>query len=327
MAHLFTPAEADISVLAAKTVAVIGYGNQGHAHALNLRDSGVRVLVGAREGAGADAARADGFVVQSIAGASAEADVVMLCTPDVPMRAIYEAEVAPGLAPGNAVLFAHGFNVRYGLIEVAAGVDVGLVSPKGPGAWLRREYVAGKGLAALVAVECDATGNAWPLVLAYAAGIGSARVLMMRTTFAEETETDLFGEQAVLCGGIPGLIKAAYETLVEAGYQPEAAYFECVHEAKLITDLMYERGLAGMRTAISDTAEWGGFQAESAVVGESTRAGMRTLLAAIRDGSFAQRWIEEDAAGRPQLARHRAEEAAHPSEAVGKALRAKMMLR
>ena len=324
MAHLFSLGDVDPAALQSKTVAVIGYGNQGHAHALNLRDSGVRVLVGAREGAGAAAARAAGFDTLAIAEAAAQADVAMICTPDVPMRGIFEGEVAPGLVPGNAVLFAHGFNVRYGLIEVPEGVDVGLVSPKGPGAWLRREYLAGAGLAALVAVERDATGNAWPLVLAYAAGIGSARVLMMRTTFAEETETDLFGEQAVLCGGIPALLKAAYDTLVEAGYQPEAAYFECVHEAKLITDLMYERGLSGMRAAISDTAEWGGFEAEKTIVGDDTRQGMRALLAAIKDGSFANNWIEEDAAGRPRLARYRQAEAAHPSEAVGRQLRKRM---
>lgn len=315
-----------LEAIRGKRVAVIGYGNQGHAHALNLRDSGIDVCVGARPGRGFDAAAAAGFHPLGIEAAAECADVVMLCTPDVPMRHLYRDQVAPYLRPGDTLLFAHGFNIRYGLIEAAEGVDVALVSPKGPGAWLRREFESGKGLAALVAVHTDATGTAWNTALGYAWGIGSARVLMLETTFAEETESDLFGEQAVLCGGIPGLIKAAYETLVAEGFQPEVAYFECLHEAKLITDLLYERGLAGMRAAISDTAEWGGFAAEERIVGRETRAGMRDLLREIRSGGFAREWIAEDAAGRMELQRYRDEEAAHPIDAVGKELRQKMRL-
>lgn len=326
MARVLEATSECVEAIRSKRVAVVGYGNQGHAHALNLRDSGVDVRVGARPGAGFDAAAAAGFEPVAIESAADWADVVMLCTPDVPMRHLFRDLVAPHLRAGDTVLFAHGFNVRYGLIEVAEGVDVALVSPKGPGAWLRREYEAGKGLAGLVAVHADPTGRAWETAVGYAWGLGCARVLMLETTFAEETESDLFGEQAVLCGGIPGLIKAAFETLVAEGFQPEVAYFECLHEAKLITDLLFERGLAGMRAAISDTAEWGGFCAEERVVGREARAGMRDLLRAIRSGDFAKEWIAEDADGRTRLAAYREEEGRHPIDAVGRDLRARMGL-
>lgn len=324
MARHLEATQESLDAILSKRVAVIGYGNQGHAHALNLRDSGVDVCVGARPGAGFDSAKGAGFEPMAIEAAAERADVVMLCTPDVPMRHLFREQVAPYLDQGDTVLFAHGFNIRYGLIEVADGIDVALVSPKGPGAWLRREYDAGKGLAALVAVHTDSTGAAWDVALGYAWGIGSARVLLLETSFAEETESDLFGEQAVLCGGIPGLIKAAFETLVAEGFQPEVAYFECMHEAKLITDLLYERGLAGMRAAISDTAEWGGFSAEERIVGKEARAGMRDLLREIRSGAFAEGWIAEDANGRPELERYREEEARHPIDEVAADLRARM---
>lgn len=325
MARFFSDNEVDPSIIMASQVAIIGYGNQGHAHALNLRDSGASVLVGSYDGSkSGEAARQAGFDVRQVAEAVRESDVIMLTLPDVPMRGIFERDVAPELRAGQTVLFAHGFNIHYGLLKPPSDVDVALVSPKGAGAKLRSEYQAGRGLAALIAVHQDPSGRALDRALSYAWGIGSARALLMETSFREETETDLFGEQAVLCGGIPELLKAAFDTLVEAGYQPEAAYFECIHEAKLITDLIYARGLAGMRKAISDTAEWGGFNAGPRVIGWEAKDAMRKLLGDIRSGEFTREWIEEDANHRPRLEDLRQEEAAHASEAVGAELRRRM---
>jgi ketol-acid reductoisomerase len=327
MARFFSEQEIDTSLILSLDVAIIGYGNQGHAHALNLRDSGVRVVVGSYEGSKSGAAASSaGFEVVPIAAAVGAADVVMLTLPDVPMRGIYQREVLPNLSAGHTLLFAHGFNIHYDLIKPPVGVDVALVSPKGAGAKLRAEYRAGRGLAALIAVHQDTSGSALKMALSYGWAIGSARALLMETTFREETETDLFGEQAVLCGGIPELLKAAYDTLVEAGYQPEAAYFECIHEAKLITDLIYARGLTGMRSAISDTAEWGGFTAGPKVVGWEARDAMKTLIGEIQSGAFTKKWIEEDAAKRPQLESYRAEEAKYPAESVGAELRNRMSI-
>lgn len=322
----FLPDDAiDPGAIQSRTVAVVGYGNQGRAHALNLRDQGVRVVVGARaEGKSSRQARDDGFQPLAPAEAIREADVVMMTIADGAIPIVY-AQVESAFRPGAALLFAHGFNVRFGWIEPRADLDVGLVSPKGPGRWLRERFVAGSGLAALVAVERDGSGVAASIVRAYAWGIGCARVGLIETTFAEETESDLFGEQAVLCGGIPGLLRAGYETLVEAGVRPEVAYFECVVEAKLILDLVFEEGLAGMRAKISDTAQWGGLLAEDRVVGPEARRAMAELLAEIRDGSFAARWADENRSGLAELRRRRQEESAHRMEPVGRELRKRIV--
>ncbi|MCA1947100.1 MAG: ketol-acid reductoisomerase, partial [Armatimonadetes bacterium] len=269
-------------------------------------------------------AQQDGLQVKTVADAIRWADMAMFCVPDVPMRDIYRESVAPNLREGQMLLFAHGLNIHYGLIEPPATVDVAMIAPKGPGHRLRHEFVHGAGMPALVAVQQDATGQALARALSYGWGIGAAKAGMLQTTFKEETETDLFGEQAVLCGGLSELIKAGFETLVEAGYQPEAAYFECLHEMKLIVDLIYEGGLSYMRYSISDTAEWGDYTAGTKVIGEQSRQAMREILAAIQDGSFVKRWIEENETGRKQLQAYREREAQHPIEQVGKKLRAMM---
>ena len=308
-----------------KKVAVIGYGSQGHAHALNLRDSGVDVRVGLPEGSKSRAkAEEQGLRVLTPAAATAEADVISIQAPDTVQRSLYANDIAPNLAPGKALLFSHGFNIRFGYIKPPAGVDVVMVAPKGPGHLVRRQFVDGKGVPDLVAVEQDATGTALATALSYAAGIGGARAGVIKTTFTEETETDLFGEQAVLCGGVSSLIQAGFETLTEAGYQPEIAYFEVLHELKLIVDLIYEGGIARQRYSCSDTAEYGDYTRGSRVIDAHVKAEMKKILGEIRDGSFAREWIAEDDAGRPNFTKYREEGAAHPIEVVGKQLRSMM---
>lgn len=327
MARFFDESEApDIAELGL-TVAVIGYGNQGHAHAQNLRDSGVKVIIGARSsGMAHRQANADGFQVYEIAEAVQICDILMLTLPDVAMQEIVKHHVIPGLREGKTVLFAHGFNVVYGYLKFPKYVDVGLVSPKGAGAKLRSQFKEGSGLAALVAVEQDATGKAWNRVLGYAQGIGSFRSVVMETTFREETHTDLFGEQTVLCGGIPELLKMAFTTLVKAGYSPEAAYFECIHEAKLITDLIYDRGMEGMRQAISDTAEWGGFEVGPRVIAQETQKAMDESIRRIQNGDFASEWMDECAEGQVHLRAVEVKESTHESVLVGQMLRQKMKI-
>ncbi|MGH9077729.1 MAG: ketol-acid reductoisomerase [Acidimicrobiales bacterium] len=317
--------DAEPGLIAGRKVAVVGYGSQGHAHALNLADSGVDVRVGLREGSSSRAkAEAAGLRVTGVDQAAAEADVVMLLAPDTELAAIYRAGVEANLRPGDALMFAHGFNVRFGLIPAPAGVDVAMVAPKGPGHLVRRTYEGGGGVPALIAVEQDATGKARELALSYADAIGATRAGVLETTFAEETETDLFGEQVVLCGGLTALIQAGFETLVEAGYQPESAYFECLHEVKLIVDLMYENGISGMRYSISTTAEYGDLTRGPRIVNDATRAEMRRILDEIRSGDFAAEWIKENADGLPNYRRLQAAGAAHPVEQVGAQLRAMM---
>jgi ketol-acid reductoisomerase len=325
MAKLYYADDADPSLIAGRKVAILGYGSQGHAHALNLRDSGVDVRVGLREGsASAAKAREEGLRVVSTAEASGEADVVMVLLPDTEQAAVYETDIGPHLSRGDALLFAHGFNIRFELISPPPEVDVAMVAPKGPGHLLRRTYVEGGGVPSLVAVAQDPSGTARSLALSYAHALGSTRAGVLETTFAEETETDLFGEQVVLCGGLTALARAGFETLVEAGYQPESAYFECLHELKLIVDLMYEHGIAGMRFSISDTAEYGDMTRGPKVIDDHVRAEMRRILGAIRDGSFAAEWVAENQAGRPNFRRLREEAAAQPIEQVGRELRAMM---
>ena len=308
-----------------KKVAVIGYGSQGHAHALNLRDSGVDVRVGLPEGSKSRAkAEEQGLRVLTPAAATADADVISIQAPDTVQRSLYANDIAPNLAPGKALLFSHGFNIRFGYIKPPAGVDVVMVAPKGPGHLVRRQFVDGKGVPDLVAVEQDATGTALATALSYAAGIGGARAGVIKTTFTEETETDLFGEQAVLCGGVSSLIQAGFETLTEAGYQPEIAYFEVLHELKLIVDLIYEGGIARQRYSCSDTAEYGDYTRGPRVIDPHVKAEMKKILGEIRDGSFAREWIAEDDAGRPNFTKYREEGAAHPIEVVGKQLRSMM---
>ncbi|MBN2446197.1 MAG: ketol-acid reductoisomerase [Phycisphaerae bacterium] len=312
----------DGAVLRGRRIAMIGYGSQGHAQALNLNDSGHDIVVGLRpESRHADAAREAGLTVLPIADAVARADVVMLMIPDECQPAVYAAEIEPHLRPGAYLGFAHGLAVHFGKIVPAADTNVFLVAPKGPGPQLRRRFLAGSGLAALIAVHQDPTGNTRAMALAYAAGIGSGRVGILETTFREECETDLFGEQVVLCGGIVELIRGAFETLTEAGYAPEMAYFECLHEAKLITDLIFERGIADMRKAISNTAEFGGVTRGPRVIGPAARQAMREILAEIQSGAFADEWLKEHAAGCPTLAASAAREDAHPIESVGRELR------
>ncbi|HET9072362.1 MAG TPA: ketol-acid reductoisomerase [Acidimicrobiales bacterium] len=324
-ATIYYAADADPSLIAGRKVAVIGYGSQGHAHALNLRDSGVDVRVGLREGSGSRAkAEAAGLPVASIADAAAEADVIVLLAPDTDQPAIFEESIVPHLSDGKAVLFAHGFAVRFGLISAPAGVDVIMVAPKGPGHLVRRTYVGGGGVPALIAVDQDATGTAKALALSYADAIGGTRAGVLETTFAEETETDLFGEQVVLCGGLTALIQAGFETLVEAGYEPESAYFECLHEMKLIVDLLYEHGISGMRYSISTTAEYGDLTRGPRIVSEGVRAEMRQILEEIRSGKFAEEWVAEYRAGLPNFKRLEAEGQAHPIEEVGARLRSMM---
>jgi ketol-acid reductoisomerase len=316
--------EGDLGLLSGK-VAVIGYGSQGHAHALNLRDSGIEVEVGLREGSPSRAkAEADGLTVRSVADAVRGARLVAILLPDQVQPQVWRDEIEPNLAPDAAVLFAHGFNVHYGRIAPAPGHDVIMVAPKGPGHIVRRIFEQGYGTPALVAVSQDAGGRALDLALAYGTAIGAARAGMIETTFLEETETDLFGEQAVLCGGVTELIRLGFETLVEAGYQPEIAYYECLHELKLIVDLIYEGGLAGMRYSISDTAEFGDLTRGPRVIDDHVRENMRRLLADIREGGFAREWITEMDAGEPQLAELRARAAGERIETVGAELRALM---
>ncbi len=325
MANIYYETETDPEIIKSLIVGIVGYGSQGHAHALNLHDSGVNVRVGLHEGSASRAkAEAEGLTVGTVAEVAQDADVIMFLTPDVPMGAIYKEGVEPHLRPGQTLLFAHGFNVHYGLIAPPPEVNVAMVAPKGPGHRLRHEVVHGAGMPALVAVHQDADGRAKDVALSYAWGIGCARAGVLETTFKEETETDLFGEQAVLCGGLSALIKAGFETLVEAGYQPEAAYFECLHETKLIVDLLYEGGLTYMRHSISDTAEWGDYTAGPQVIGNESREAMRELLRNIQDGSFAKKWIEENESGRTELTRHREVESRHPIEVVGRELRGMM---
>jgi ketol-acid reductoisomerase len=316
--------DGNLDLLSGK-VAVLGYGSQGHAHALNLQDSGVDVVVGLRDGSSSRAAAEDaGLAVASVGAAVTDAQVVSVLLPDQVQPAVYEQDVAPNLASGAAVLFAHGFNVHFGRVRVPDGHDVIMVAPKGPGHIVRRLFTEGFGTPAVVAVAQDASGRARDLAFAYGAAIGAARAGMIETTFAEETETDLFGEQAVLCGGVTELIRAGWETLVEAGYQPEVAYYECLHELKLIVDLIWEGGLSGMRYSISDTAEYGDLTRGPRVIDEQVRARMRGLLDDIRSGVFAKEWIEEMDAGEPRLRELREQAAAQPLEQVGKELRALM---
>jgi ketol-acid reductoisomerase len=317
--------DADSSIIRGRKVAVIGYGSQGHAHALNLKESGVDVVVGLREGSSSAAkAEAAGLRVMSIAEAAAYADVIMLLAPDTEQKAIYDEHIAPNLADGDAIAFAHGFNVRFGRIRAPEGVDVIMIAPKGPGHLVRRTYTEGGGVPCLIAVEQDATGGARALAMSYADAIGGTRAGVIETTFTEETETDLFGEQAVLCGGLTSLVRAGFETLTEAGYAPEMAYFECLHEVKLIVDLMYEEGIAGMRYSISDTAEYGDLTRGPRIVTDEVKAEMRRILDEIRSGAFAEEWIAESESGRENYARLQAEGKQHPIEEVGGQLRAMM---
>ncbi|MDA8047285.1 MAG: ketol-acid reductoisomerase [Actinomycetota bacterium] len=324
-ATVYYEKDADPGIISGRKVAIIGYGSQGHAHALNLRDSGVDVRVALRDGSSSRAkAEAAGLRVTSIADAAREADLIMLLAPDTEQQSIYESEIAPGLKAGDALFFAHGFNVRFGLIKAPEGVDVGMVAPKGPGHLVRRTYEGGGGVPALIAVDQDATGKARDLALSYAYAIGATRAGVLETTFTEETETDLFGEQVVLCGGLTSLIQAGYETLVEAGYQPESAYFECLHEVKLIVDLMYEHGIAGMRYSISDTAEYGDLTRGPRVINDSVREEMKKILGEIQSGKFAEEWVGENRTGRTRFEELRAAGRAHPIEQVGAQLRAMM---
>jgi ketol-acid reductoisomerase len=325
MASAYYEKDADANLISGRKVAVVGYGSQGHAHARNLADSGVDVRVGLREGSGSWAkAEAAGLRVLSIEQAAAEADLVMMLLPDTEQQAVYESQIAPQLVEGDALFFAHGFNIRFGLIRPPAGVDVAMVAPKGPGHLVRREYDSGGGVPALIAVSQDASGKAKALALSYAHAIGATRAGVLETTFDEETETDLFGEQVVLCGGITSLVQAGWETLVEAGYQPEVAYFECLHELKLIVDLMYENGISGMRFSISDTAEYGDYTRGPRIIDAETRAEMKRILEEIRDGRFAEEWVAENRSGRPNFNEYRRQAQAHPIEQVGAELRAMM---
>jgi ketol-acid reductoisomerase len=330
MAKTYHDADADLSLIQAKKVAIIGYGSQGHAHALNLKDSGVQVRVGLREGSPSAAkAKLAGLEVSSVAEATKWADVIMNLTPDQTAAKVYHADIEPNLTPGpgqqpKTLMFAHGFNIRFRTITPPAGVDVSLVAPKAPGHRVREVFTEGGGVPGLVAVEQDASGHALAQALSYAKGIGCTRAGVLETTFTEETETDLFGEQAVLCGGTSALVKAGFETLVEAGYQPELAYFEVLHELKLIVDLMYRGGLAYMRHSISDTAEWGDYVAGPRIVTPDVKQAMRKLLDDIQDGTFAKKFIEENETGRHEFARIRKQEAAHPIETVGAELRKSM---
>ncbi len=323
-AKMYYDADADPSALEGQTVAVIGYGSQGHAHALNLRDSGVDVVVGLAAGSKSRAlAEGAGFRVLDTADAVRAADVVMIAVPDTAQRAVYETDIAPNLKPGALLMFAHGFNIRFALIQPPAAVDVGMVAPKGPGHLLRSVYEQGGGVPALFAVEQDGSGTARARVLAYARGIGATRAGVLETTFKEETETDLFGEQALLCGGVSALVKAAFETLVEAGYQPELAYFETMHELKLIVDLMYRGGLNFMRFSVSDTAEYGDYVSGPRVT-EGAKAAMKDVLTDIQSGSFATRWVAEQESGGREFARLRQQDRDHQIEHVGADLRARM---
>ena len=324
-AEIFYDDDADLSIIQGRKVAVIGYGSQGHAHALNLRDSGVDVRVGLPETSQSRSKATDqGLRVVTPAEAAAEADVIMILTPDHVQRHVYAESIAPHLSAGKALAFGHGFNIRFGYIKPPADVDVIMIAPKGPGHLVRREFVDGKGVPDLIAVEQDATGGARALALSYAAGIGGTRAGVIGTTFTEETETDLFGEQAVLCGGMSRLVQAGFETLVNAGYQPEIAYFECLHEMKLIVDLMYEGGIAKQRWSVSDTAEYGDYVSGKRVIDAHVEENMRAVLADIQSGAFAARFIADQDAGAPEFKRLRAEQEQHPIEETGRRLRGLM---
>ncbi|MBK7821443.1 MAG: ketol-acid reductoisomerase [Tessaracoccus sp.] len=322
MAEMFYDNDADLSIIQSRSVAVIGYGSQGHAHALSLRDSGVDVRVGLRPGSPSAAkAEAEGLRVLPVAEAVEEADLIMILAPDQVQRTLYKEEIEPHLAAGDALFFAHGFNIRFGYITPPEGVDVCMVAPKGPGHLVRREYANGRGVPAIIAVEVDASGNAWPLALSYAKAIGALRAGGIKTTFTEECETDLFGEQAVLCGGASALVQAGFEVLTEAGYQPEVAYFECLHELKLIVDLMYEGGIAKQRWSVSDTAEYGDYVSGPRVIDARVKENMKAVLTDIQTGAFAKRFIDDQDAGAPEFKELRAKGEAHPIEATGRELR------
>ena len=322
MAEMYYDDSADLSVIQGRHVAVLGYGSQGHAHSLSLRDSGVDVRVGLKENSPSRAkAEAQGLRVVTPAQACEEADVIMILTPDHVQRHVYAEAVEPNLVKGDALFFGHGFNIRFGYITPPDGVDVAMVAPKGPGHLVRREFVDGRGVPVLVAVEKDATGKAWPLALSYAKAIGGLRAGGIKTTFTEECETDLFGEQAVLCGGASKLVQYGFETLIEAGYQPEVAYFECLHELKLIVDLMYEGGIAKQRWSVSDTAEYGDYVSGPRVIDPHVKQNMQAVLADIKSGAFAKRFIDDQDAGAPEFKRLRAEGEQHPIEKTGRELR------
>jgi ketol-acid reductoisomerase len=322
---MFYDDEADLTLLDGKTVAIIGYGSQGHAHALNLKDSGAEVLVGLRSGSGsAERAREHGLEVLGPGDAASRGNVVMMLVPDELHREVWGSGVSEGIAAGDLLLFAHGFSIHYQQVVPPPDVDVALVAPKGPGHLVRRQFLEGSGVPGLIAVHQNTTGDALGLTLAYAKGIGCTRGGVIETTFKDETETDLFGEQAVLCGGVTELVRAGYETLVEAGYDPRLAYFECLHELKLIVDLMYEKGIAGMRYSISNTAEYGDMTRGKRVISDESRAAMKQLLADIQSGDFAREWIAENGAGQENFERMRAEQADHQVEVVGRELRSHM---
>jgi ketol-acid reductoisomerase len=322
MANIFYDADADLDLIRKKKVAVVGYGSQGHAHALNLRDSGVEVRIALHAGSKSRGkAEAQGFTVDKVSDATAWADVIVILAPDTTQPRLWKEEIAPQLRAGQTIVFGHGFNIRFNTITPPADVDVILVAPKGPGHRVRETFAAGEGVPALLAVHQDASGQAKALALSYAKGIGATRAGALATSFAEETETDLFGEQAVLCGGVSALVKAAFETLTDAGYQPEVAYFECLHELKLIVDLMYRGGLNYMRYSVSDTAEWGDYTAGPRLVNKDTRAEMKQLLDEIRSGEFAKRWIAENETGTKEFQKLRNQEREQPIEVVGARLR------
>src|SRR5882724_1432921 len=322
MANLYYDNSADLSLIQAKKVAIIGYGSQGHAHSLNLRDSGVSVQVGLPEGSASRAkAEKEGLTVNTPAEAAVWADVIMILAPDTKQPKLYRDAIAPNLKPGKTLMFAHGFNIRFGTIKPPANVDVSMIAPKAPGHRVREVFTEGGGTPALIAIEQDASGTAKALALSYAKGLGCTRAGVLETTFTEETETDLFGEQAVLCGGVSELIKAGFDTLVQAGYQPEAAYFECLHEMKLIVDLMYEGGISKMYWSVSDTAEFGGYTRGPRLINDATRAEMRKILGEIQDGTFTRELVEEFDAGQPNFRKRRQAEQAEQIEQVGAKLR------
>ncbi len=323
MAEIFYDKDADLSLIQGKKVAIVGYGSQGHAHAQNLRDSGVEVVIALKDGSkSTQKAKDDGFDVKNVADATTWADLIMILAPDQHQRGIYSESIRDNLTPGKTLAFAHGFNIRFGYIDAPEGVDVILIAPKAPGHTVRREFVAGRGIPDIIAVERDASGQAWDVAKAYAKAIGGTRAGVIKTTFTEETETDLFGEQSVLCGGTSQLVQYGFETLVEAGYQPEIAYFEVLHELKLIVDLMWEGGIAKQRWSISDTAEYGDYVSGPRVISPDVKKAMQGVLADIQSGAFAKRFIADQDAGAPEFLALREKGAAHPIEATGKELRA-----
>jgi ketol-acid reductoisomerase len=323
--EMYYDKDADLGLLSDKTVAVIGYGSQGHAHALNLHDSGVKVVVGLREGSASRQEAADeGLEVTSVEDAAARGDIIMILVPDEHQRVVYNEQIKPGLKAGNAIAFAHGFNIHYGQVVPPSDIDVFMIAPKGPGHLVRRVFSQGGGVPCLIAVHQDATGKAKDIGLAYGKGIGGARAGIIETTFREETETDLFGEQSVLCGGLTELIRAGFDTLVDAGYQPEIAYFECLHEVKLIVDLIYEGGIANMRSSISDTAEYGDLTRGQRIITEETRKEMKKILGEIQSGQFPREWLVENQVGRPLYNARKRQDSEHRIEVVGEKLRGMM---